>query len=169
MHLSLHLHLAHEIHARRAGLFAADASLPMMMARWLLVLLTLGSAAAKRRTNRGSTNMKSEKIECERTCLVEEPDEDLRPNCVLRCQSAECYNEIYMPEELEPGEIDTGRQRLFSACLTAETKKKMQEKRSQARRGVGGGPANVAVPAAAAASENEEEDSPAQPADAVEL
>lgn len=40
-------------------------------------------------------------------------------NCINRCVSEECYNEIYLDEPLEEGEIDTRREKLFTKCFYA--------------------------------------------------
>jgi hypothetical protein len=41
-----------------------------------------------------------------------------------------CYQKIYGEEELEPGEIDTRRSRMFTACLTTEER---ENRRQQVR------------------------------------
>ena len=48
-------------------------------------------------------HVSNKKRECEEQCAG--VNEDDRSNCVLRCQSEACYTEIYLPEELEPGEL----------------------------------------------------------------
>ena len=96
----------------------------MKMTLLLLVALSLGAPAhAKRRrggTAGGPTTTQLRKRECEQDC--KDVNEDDRGNCVLRCQSEACYEEIYAPEELEPGEIDLKRQRLYNACITKEAR-----------------------------------------------
>ena len=82
-----------------------------------------------RRTQQQPSTAAKKKRECEDvTCARVHLDH--KENCVLRCQSEACYEEIFMPEELEPGEIDTKRQRAFQTCLNAESRRLAQERRS---------------------------------------
>ena len=119
----------------------------------LLLLLLLGATPvlAKRRSraNRASTSAHSRKRECENGDCAGVHEDD-RPNCVLRCQSEMCYNEVYMPEELEPGEIDMKRQRTFQTCLTKESRQISVDKMKRRREGTKSG--------GKTASEEEEED-----------
>ena len=75
----------------------------------LLLLLLAGTPAAKRRRSSGKNSQQhtssSRKRDCELT-LCAHASEDDRSNCVLQCQSAECYAKVYADDELEPGEID---------------------------------------------------------------
>ena len=89
----------------------------------LLFVLLLGAPchAKRRRGTVGPNMVQNRKRECEQGDCKEVHEDD-RGNCVLKCQSAACYEEIYMPEELEPGEIDLKRQRLYNACLTKEAR-----------------------------------------------
>ena len=73
----------------------------------IILLLLMPTTAAKRRkggTSHSSTHVAGRKRECETECAPVHEDE--RANCVLRCQSESCYEKVYLPEELEPGEID---------------------------------------------------------------
>jgi len=61
------------------------------------------------------------RTQCEELqCPVANHDDD--PNCLLRCMSANCFQEIYGANELEPGEIDADRRKQFASCLRAEMK-----------------------------------------------
>ena len=95
----------------------------MSRALVLLLFVTLPPSchAKKRRNNAAHNAVGGKKRECEANICSHIHDDD-RPNCVLRCQSEACYTEVYLPEELEPGEIDIARQRSFQNCLTREAR-----------------------------------------------
>lgn len=89
----------------------------------LFVAATLQGVTAKKRNNGGSRKVSSRKKECEQTtCASVHADDAVMPrdNCILQCQSAECYRRVYADNELEPGEIDTKRSREFTQCVTKE-------------------------------------------------
>ena len=97
----------------------------------LLLLMTAWCAMAKKRRHSSgsqSNHAAARKRECEEQCAS--VHEDDRPNCVLRCQSEACYEQVYLPEELEPGEIDLQRQRQFQQCVATEAR----EQQAAARR-----------------------------------
>ena len=95
----------------------------------LLVLLASCGEAAKR-NSRHARNMQTRRRDCERiTCAGVHEYE--RENCILRCRSEQCYERIYGAEELEPGEIDTRRSRLFNTCLTNEAKARRNRARAE--------------------------------------
>ena len=85
----------------------------------LLLLATLYPVDCKKRNNR---RVSSRKNECERGQCASVNEDDFG-NCVLRCQSSVCYAEVYGAEELEPGEVDHKRSRLFTTCVNAEQRK----------------------------------------------
>lgn len=105
-------------------------TLPLLL---LLLLNVVPPVHAKRRSRNRNTagpdTVQHRKRECEIECKDEHDDD--RSNCVLRCQSEACYQEIYMPEELEPGEIDLRRQRQFQACLSKEVRDAMATRGSR--------------------------------------
>ena len=41
----------------------------------------------------------------------------LMENCLLRCMSAQCYDEVYGNDALEEGEVDVVRSRKFRSCM----------------------------------------------------
>lgn len=43
-------------------------------------------------------------------------------NCINKCVSETCYNEIYASNPLEDGEFDNARHRLFVNCLRREAR-----------------------------------------------
>jgi hypothetical protein len=50
-------------------------------------------------------------------------------NCVDRCVSPECYDEIYGDNPLEDGEIDNVRYRQFTGCVRLQTRNELYPKR----------------------------------------
>ena len=120
------------------------------------VVLALQQAACKKR--KPTQHVANRRRECEHDCS--DMNEDDKPNCVLRCQSEACYVEVYLPDELEPGEIDTQRQRKFNTCIT-------QELRSQAAadRAAKANPPTTTTTKDAAASTAESADDGAESAD----
>ena len=95
----------------------------------LLVLLLAGPAAGRKHRHKTTSSTNTKKRECEKH-VCSGHNEDDKANCVLRCQSEDCYAEVYGNDELEPGEIDTRRARVFQTCLTNEQKQKQKQKRA---------------------------------------
>ena len=123
----------------------------------VLVLLATPALAKRRRGGSGSSSVNSvnsRKRECEQGDCAGAHEDD-RPNCVLRCQSEACYEEVYMPEELEPGEIDLSRQRAFQTCLNNEVREAKRDRVKERRR-----PAAAASSAAAPAEDAEASEAP---------
>ena len=50
-------------------------------------------------------------------------DASVMENCVLRCASASCYDEVYGRDALEEGEVDTERGRAFRSCAREELRR----------------------------------------------
>ncbi len=90
-----------------------------LLAPLLLLLVLAPEAAAKKR--RHQTAAATRKRRCEREDCAN-VHEDGMANCVLKCESPACYAEVYAADELEPGEIDVHRQRLFSKCVGEEAR-----------------------------------------------
>ena len=92
----------------------------------LLVAATLlHGVSAKKRNHGGSRTAATRKKECEQVhCADADPDDPVMPreNCVQQCLSAECYQQVYAGNELEPGEIDTKRSREFTQCVTKQAR-----------------------------------------------
>ena len=93
----------------------------------LLLLLLAEPAAARKHRHKTTSSSNTRKRECEKNVCAGHHEDD-KPNCVLRCQSEACYAEVYGGDELEPGEIDTRRARVFQTCLTNEIKSKGKQK-----------------------------------------
>ena len=124
-----------------------------------LLALDLPEAAGKR--SRAQKQANSRKRECERD-VCGGVHEDDRTNCVLKCQSETCYAEVYGQEELEPGEIDTKRQREFSQCQSREVREAKRNRgkgRPVASSGADGAQQATQEPSDDATQEPSEEDS----------
>ena len=88
----------------------------------LWACLLLHGTDGKKRSGTSSKHVSSRKRECEHNeCAAIHADD--RENCILRCQSAACYEQVYASEELEPGEVDTKRSREFTQCINAEARR----------------------------------------------
>ncbi|RYG65721.1 DUF4787 domain-containing protein [archaeon] len=67
------------------------------------------------------------KVKCEKEdCSHLVPEEAY--NCVNKCTSEKCYNEVYKESPLEDGEIDNARNRAFLSCLREEVRLEKREK-----------------------------------------
>ena len=63
--------------------------------------------------------------------------EEERQNCVAKCTSETCWNNVYGHDEIEDGEIDTERQRAFISCtrkMFREERKRKDKERLDARK-----------------------------------
>jgi hypothetical protein len=72
-------------------------------------------------------------------CLAESPCADLvleeSMNCVNRCMSETCYQEIFGDDPLEDGQLDIGRRKSFDACVKEEMRLERVRLREQEREG----------------------------------
>ena len=121
---------------------------PSQLLVGLFVAATLLQGVSAKKRNGGSRMAASRKKECEQTtCATADADDAVMPrdNCVLQCQSAECYQQVYADNELEPGEIDTKRSREYNQCVTIE-----------GRRSKRGSPPSATLPEAGTAPEGSE-------------
>lgn len=85
----------------------------------LVLLLRIEGVSAKSRRQKFDRMWKTKKRECERNdCGHLIPDEGA--NCVNKCTSEYCFEEVYGENLLEDGEIDQDRARLFTNCLRKE-------------------------------------------------
>ncbi|EKX43220.1 hypothetical protein GUITHDRAFT_140783 [Guillardia theta CCMP2712] len=107
----------------------------MAAALLLGLMLPLTSCAPRRGGSRGGNvdrEMRSRRNNCEKeVCsgLIGEA----RLSCTYKCISPACYEEIYAKDELEEGEVDTERSRLFSACFRKEHRAQQQTALDEAR------------------------------------
>lgn len=84
-----------------------------------LLILRGEYVSAKSRRQKFDRMWKTKKRECERTtCAALIPDESA--NCVNKCTSEECFEEVYAENPLEDGEIDQERARQFTNCMRKE-------------------------------------------------
>jgi hypothetical protein len=76
---------------------------------------------------------KGAKLNCERKeCSKLIPEEAY--NCVNKCLSPDCFDEIYSENLLEDGEIDSVRSKTFTACIRQEiVKQQDNNKKKKAR------------------------------------
>lgn len=96
-----------------------------MIARLLILSLLSAILAVAAHVNTASNAQngridklwRDQKKSCEQgaECSPIHPDENA--NCVNKCISASCYEQIYAEEPLEDGEIDHRRNRDFINCL----------------------------------------------------
>jgi hypothetical protein len=73
-----------------------------------------------KRSSNFETKFKSHSNRCEfkTDCMNLRANSAKRQNCILKCVSEKCYNEIYMKDPLEEGEIDQ-RITSFKGCYSA--------------------------------------------------
>ena len=87
-------------------------------------------APKKGEANRIDRVWKGNKMTCERTtCGKIIPEEAY--NCVNKCVSSDCYNEIYADNPLEDGEIDNTRSRAFTACVRNQIRVEKYKKKER--------------------------------------
>mmetsp|Transcript_12148 Transcript_12148/g.28348 ORF Transcript_12148/g.28348 Transcript_12148/m.28348 type:complete len:134 (-) Transcript_12148:50-451(-) len=98
-----------------------------------IIVLLFGVAAAKPRKSKVNTGPKvywKKETECAKSvCKNIHPDEN--EDCVTRCVSELCYNEVYQGDPVEPGEIDRARQGKFNTCVkrVQEEDRKLEKSR----------------------------------------
>ena len=73
------------------------------------------------------------KANCEKNeCSSYHIDEGM--NCVNKCTSELCYNQVYSEEPLEDGEIDMVRSKKFTDCVRKEIKDLQYQNRVASRK-----------------------------------
>ena len=92
----------------------------------------VASKKSKNRLKRTQQQIHGTRLWCEldQSCAPLIPEESM--NCIHRCVSVRCFNEVYGKEQLEPGEIDLPRAEAFEDCVAAELK----ESRRRERQGI---------------------------------
>ena len=113
-----------------SGASAMPRRLPRQLLLMLLLLISPPSVKGKRRQaqkQKMATKKQCGEVECA------EVHSDGRDNCILKCTSPACYEEIYAADELEPGEIDNKRSRDFNGCLQRVMREEQQKRRDEAR------------------------------------
>ncbi len=96
-------------------------------------LLALVALTTAKNQNRDRA-FRARRRECEtQKCSGMRPGTNM--NCVNKCISESCFDEIYGEEPLEDGEVDSKRSRLFQSCarksLVAEREKRRREERAE--------------------------------------
>ena len=104
----------------------------------VLLLSSFSFASAKSKRQKADQMWKARKRDCERSVyLCGGMIEEERGNCVAKCISDECWNDVYSHDPIEDGEIDTERTRTFTACtrrVYRENKKKADKARTEERK-----------------------------------
>lgn len=102
----------------------------------LVVCAIFLSAAAGPQAKKLTANNKIDRVWKGRksTCEKEEcsklvPEEAY--NCVNKCISPDCFDEVYADNLLEDGEIDSARSRTFTSCVRGETVAEKQRKKAK--------------------------------------
>jgi len=106
---------------------------------------SLSDQAKKKDGNKRNTlldkQMKLNRQECEQELERKGHDDPCnaepihRENCLLRCASPACYEQLYAHDPLEEGEVDTVRGRSFRSCQRTEIKEKQKEESKLAKEG----------------------------------
>jgi hypothetical protein len=94
----------------------------------LLLLMCLSHVAARHSSAKPSSNnrrystyvgdreFRQRKVDCSSSeCAGKTGADEL--NCTYKCMSPTCFAEIYGHDEIEEGEIDSSRSRLFNTCF----------------------------------------------------
>ena len=110
---------------------------PAILILSLAVLFAVSPAHARNNKARRSHNKyhrlwRTRARECEALC-GQRLALDEAQNCIHRCTSPRCFEEVYGENPLEDGEVDNPRRRAFSACLTREQRQLAAEDRRQRR------------------------------------
>jgi hypothetical protein len=91
----------------------------------LLFLLCINHASARGKTHNnnrrhghyvGDREFRQRKLDCLSTECAGKVGAD-EANCSYKCMSPSCFSEIYGHDEIEEGEIDSSRSRLFNSCF----------------------------------------------------
>ena len=83
-------------------------------------------------TYAGDREFRQRKIDCASSqCAGKAGAEEL--NCTYRCMSPSCFEEIYGHDEIEEGEIDSTRSRVFNTCFKRFMKEEEAARSAPAR------------------------------------
>ena len=100
------------------------------MTRLLFTIIALTTAKNQNRDRAFRARRRERETQ---TCAGMQPGTNM--NCVNKCISESCFDEIYGEEPLEDGEVDSKRSRLFQSCarksLVAEREKRRREERAE--------------------------------------
>ncbi len=93
------------------------AAFPSTSVTILLLLFVLSAPKASYK----ETSIKSAREKCHReSAACSGVKQVFAANCISRCVSEKCYNEVYGTSPLEFGEVDTARERSFVECAFQE-------------------------------------------------
>merc|ERR1712166_625641 len=128
---------------------AASREIERMYSRGRLVMLLLlvsmlmsvamgrnpgGNKKKRRNNNRSDKEYRNAFAKCEKnstcTALVKEEV----PRCALQCMSSSCYTQVYGDDQLEPGELDHHRRKLYKDCFRTLPQDKTAQNVSETKR-----------------------------------
>mmetsp|Transcript_9802 Transcript_9802/g.12857 ORF Transcript_9802/g.12857 Transcript_9802/m.12857 type:complete len:178 (+) Transcript_9802:246-779(+) len=121
---------------------------------FLFVLLNLNGVESKSRRRKADKNFRLKKKDCESNACGHMILDEAQ-NCIYKCISDECYQQVYASEPLEDGEIDSIRYRQFQACYRKANKVKRRNRTDQQN---GGSQEDASRQEDAAAPEDSEEE-----------
>uniref|UniRef100_A0A6U4NHL6 Uncharacterized protein n=1 Tax=Hemiselmis andersenii TaxID=464988 RepID=A0A6U4NHL6_HEMAN len=102
----------------------------------LSLMLPVGEAAPRRggagRSGTADREMRNRRTECEKSTCSGMQDIE-RTECSYKCISNDCWSEVYSKDQIEEGEVDTERSRLFASCFRKEFKRETDAKREAER------------------------------------
>eukprot|EP00747_Dinoflagellata_sp_TGD_P166031 gnl/TRDRNA2_/TRDRNA2_188205_c0_seq1.p2 gnl/TRDRNA2_/TRDRNA2_188205_c0~~gnl/TRDRNA2_/TRDRNA2_188205_c0_seq1.p2 ORF type:complete len:118 (+),score=18.21 gnl/TRDRNA2_/TRDRNA2_188205_c0_seq1:31-384(+) len=99
--------------------FAKSRRCCWQIAIMLLAFASLASAKPKKYGGGGSKSYWKKENECQRTtCKGIHTDEN--DDCIAKCVSETCWQEVYADDPMEPGQVDRPRQQKFNQCVKAE-------------------------------------------------
>merc|ERR1711943_802 len=106
----------------------------------ILCVVAAVPAAAKRRKGSGHAKsrhtaeqeMRLKKLDCERN-MCSHLEGESKLNCNYKCISEPCYSEIYGHDEVEEGEVDSERSRLFGFCFRRNFRQEMEARKERMR------------------------------------
>jgi len=114
----------------------------------LLLFFCLHEASARNSSGRNNNNngrrystyvgdreFRQRKIDCASSECAGKVGAD-EMNCTYKCMSQGCFSEIYGHDEIEEGEIDTARSRLFNTCFKRFMRDEEAAKAAAARVGI---------------------------------
>ena len=96
-------------------------------------VLAANAHTKRKKLDRVWRTKRRECLESEKCKLIHKDEND---NCVNKCTSLSCFNQVYGSEPLEPGEVDFHRWRQFTLCArkeVADQKRKQREESYKSR------------------------------------
>merc|ERR1712216_446329 len=81
---------------------------------------------------RQEQEMRLKKLDCERN-MCSHLEGESKLNCNYKCISEPCHSEIYGHDEVEEGEVDSERSRLFGFCFRRNFRQEMEARKERMR------------------------------------